>query len=58
MRAAEPFGPFFDPMPVWRRVAGGRLRQINMPGAHLELVQHTAGRVGAELDAALAASAA
>lgn len=58
VRAAEPFGPFFDPMPVWRRVAGGRLRQINMPGAHLELVQHNAGRVGAELDAALAATAA
>ncbi|MBL0421513.1 acetoacetate--CoA ligase [Ramlibacter sp. AW1] len=58
VRSAEPFGPFFDPMPVWRRVSGGRLRQINLPGTHLALVRQHAQPLAAALDAALRASAA
>jgi len=58
VRSTEPFGPFFDPMPVWRRVAGDRIERITQPGAHLDLVRTHAGRVAAALDQALEAQAA
>lgn len=44
---------YFDPMPVWRHVALGGLRVVQVPGAHLELVSAQAERVAAAIDEAL-----
>lgn len=57
VRSTEPFGPFFDPMPVWRRVAGDRIERITLRGAHLDLVRRHAVKVAGVLDGALGGAA-
>jgi hypothetical protein len=40
-------------MPAWRRHVGRRLRVVELPGGHLELVSTHARRVAGLLDEAL-----
>jgi len=58
VRAEEPMGGFFDPMPAWRRVARGGLELVRVPGAHLDVIARNAPLVAMHLDARLAAPAA
>jgi acetoacetyl-CoA synthetase len=44
---------YLDPMPAWRRHVGRRLRVVELPGGHLELVSTHARRVAGLLDEAL-----
>jgi acetoacetyl-CoA synthetase len=47
-------GNYFDPMPVWRRVASRGVQVINVAGSHLELVRSNAPVVAQHLDLLLA----
>ena len=57
IRADEPMGGFFDPMPAWRRLARGGLEVIHVPGAHLDVIARNAPLVAMHLDSLLAAAA-
>ena len=50
IHAATRLGNYFDPMPVWRRVARGGVHVINVAGSHLELVRSNAAVVAQHLD--------
>jgi acetoacetyl-CoA synthetase len=56
LRAAQPMGGFFDPVPAWRRVARGGLEVVCLPGGHLDVVGRNARIVATHLDARLACS--
>lgn len=56
VRSRVPLEGYFNPMPVWRRVARAGLRVVDMPGAHLDLVRAHARHVAAVVDQALAQS--
>lgn len=56
VRSRVPLEGYFNPMPVWRRVARAGLRVVDMPGAHLDLVRAHARHVAAVIDQALAQS--
>ncbi|MFD0666939.1 acetoacetate--CoA ligase [Ramlibacter sp. MAHUQ-53] len=53
VRPRVPLEGYPDPMPVWRQVARGGLRQVRLPGTHLALVGANAQRTAAVLDEAL-----
>lgn len=58
VRAAQPMGGFFDPVPAWRRAARGGLEVVCLPGAHLDVIGRNARLVAMHLDARLAAPSA
>jgi len=54
IRAADQIGGYFDPLPLWQRVARGGLTVIAVPGGHLDMLGPNAPLVAAALDRALA----
>jgi acetoacetyl-CoA synthetase len=56
VRAAIPLVDYFDPMPLWRRIARSGLTVIDIPDGHLDLLGSNAKLVAAALDHALAAA--
>jgi acetoacetyl-CoA synthetase len=54
VRAAIALGDYFDPLPLWQRIAEGGLVIADVPGGHLDMQGPNAQRVAAALDRALA----
>lgn len=57
-RAAITLVEYFDPLPLWRRIARGGLKVVEIPDGHLDMVGRHAQLVGAALDRALLDAAA
>jgi acetoacetyl-CoA synthetase len=53
IRAESRLGNYFDPLPIWRRVARSGVRVIELTGSHLELVRSNAPLVAQHLDTLL-----
>jgi acetoacetyl-CoA synthetase len=54
LQAQIPLEGYFDPMPVWRRIATGGLQVVDIAGTHLELVGAHAQQVAAVISSYLA----
>jgi acetoacetyl-CoA synthetase len=50
VHAANELGEYFDPMPLWRRIAQGGLMVVDVPDGHYEMVAQNAPLIAAALD--------
>jgi acetoacetyl-CoA synthetase len=54
LRAHVTLGEYFDPLPLWQRVAGGGIKTVEIPGGHLDMLGTSVQAVALALDRALA----
>lgn len=55
LRATQPLGGFFDPLPAWQRLARAGLEIVQLPGGHYDVTGRSAPLVASQLDARLGA---
>jgi acetoacetyl-CoA synthetase len=53
VRAAVTQGQYYDPMPLWQRLANGGLKIVEVPDGHLDMLGPNAQLVAAAIDRAL-----